>query len=162
MLGRLASTAAARLFVGAVYPTGLTLLIPLVLVRLAPASLDVAPAGSARALAWAAGVMVAASLLVSLSYTRSLAGSLKSLGRLTFAPGLLGLVFSVSGREAVLAYLGRTLPRFAEVEGLVALYLDRAVPSVRYLTVGFFVVGALLLFAGRQLDRSGSRATAPS
>lgn len=156
MLARLASTVAARLFVGTVYPTGLMLLIPLVLVRVAPAGLDVAPGGSARALAWAAGVMVAVSLLVSLSYTRSLAGSLKGLGRLTFAPGLLGLVFSVYGRDAVLAYLGRTLPRFAEVEGLVALYLDRAVPSVRYLTGGFFVVGALLLLAGRQLDRSGA------
>ena len=43
------------------------------------------------------------------------------------------------------------MPRFEEVRPAIDLYLDRAVPQVLYLTVGFFVAGGLLLVLGSRL-----------
>ena len=44
-----------------------------------------------------------------------------------------------------------TIPRFQEVRPAIELYLDRAVPQVLYLTVGFFAAGVLLLLLGSWL-----------
>ena len=44
-----------------------------------------------------------------------------------------------------------TVPTFEEVRPAIELYLDRAVPQVAYLTVGFFVAGVLLLVLGSRL-----------
>ena len=50
------------------------------------------------------------------------------------------------------------MPRFQEVRPAIELYLDRAVPQVIYLTVGFFVAGALLLILGSRLAPTRSPA----
>jgi type IV secretory pathway TrbD component len=143
--------------VGVAYPLGLTLLLPLPLLLLLPPDAVVGPAGSAPLIGGVATALVVASLLASLVYTHSLAGSLKTLGRLSFVPGLIGVVFWVVGREAVLGYAARVVPGFREVERAAQLYVDRAVPSVRWLTLAFFAVGVLLLLLGDRLAHWGSR-----
>jgi hypothetical protein len=99
-----------------------------------------------------------AALVVRLWVTRSLSGSLKALGLLTFLPGFVGILASIFGREWLLNRLAGTVPRFQEVRPAVELYLDRAVPQVIYLTVGFFVAGALLLLLGSRLTPRASSA----
>ena len=151
MVERVAGAVAWRLFVSAAYTTGLTLLIPFVLLRIQPAELKLVPVGTSPVLLWVAIGLMAAALIVRLWVTRSLSGSLKALGMLTFLPGFLGILFSLFGREWLLNQFADTVPRFQEVRPAIDLYLDRAVPQVVYLTVGFFVAGVLLLVLGSRL-----------
>ncbi len=149
--GRVAGAIAWRVFVSTAYTTGLTLLIPFVLLRIQPAELKLVPVGTSPVLLWVAiGLMVAA-LVVRLWATRSLSDSLKALGMLTFLPGFIGILFTLFGREWLLNRFADTVPRFQEVRPAIELYLDRAVPQVVYLTVGFFVAGVLLLVLGSRL-----------
>jgi hypothetical protein len=152
LLGRLL----ARAFVGIAYPLGLTLLLPLPLLTLLPAEVASGSAAQASLVGGVAAALVVGSLLASLAYTHSLGGSLKTLGRLTFLPGLVGLLLWVAGREPALDYAARVLPGFRRIEPVALAYVDRAVPSVRWLTIAFFCVGALLLLAGDRLAHRGT------
>jgi hypothetical protein len=147
-----------RLFVSAAYTTGLTLLIPYVVLRLQPEDLKLVPVGMSPVLLWIAiGLMVTA-LGVRLWATGSLSGSLRALGFLTFLPGFLGILFALFGREKLLERFAETVPRFQDARPAIELYLDRAVPQVVYLTVGFFVAGVVLILLGSRLaprDPSG-------
>jgi hypothetical protein len=138
-------------FVSLAYTTGLTLLIPFVALRIAPAELGRVPVASSPVLFWLAVALVGAALVVRLWATRSLSGSLSALGWHTFVPGFVGLLVGLFGREPTLARLATVVPRFEEVRPAAELYLDRAVPQVLYLTVGFFVAGILLLLLGGRL-----------
>jgi hypothetical protein len=149
--GRVAGAIAWRVFVSTAYTTGLTLLIPFVALRVQPADLQLVPVGTSPVLLWVAIGLMTAALVVRLWVTRSLSGSLKALGFLTFLPGFIGILASIFGREWLLSRLAGTVPRFQEVRPAIELYLDRAVPQVIYLTVGFFVAGALLLLLGSWL-----------
>ncbi len=146
-----AGAVAWRLFVSAAYTTGLTLLIPFIALRIQPAELQLVPVGTSPVLLWLAIGLMTAALIVRLWVTRSLGGTLRALGMLTFLPGFVGILFTLFGREVLLARFAETIPRFQDVRPAVELYLDRVVPQVLYLTVGFFVAGALLLFLGSRL-----------
>lgn len=140
-----------RLFVSTAYTTGLTLLIPYVVLRLQPADLRLVPVGMSPVLLWVAIGLMAAALVVRLWATHSLSGSLRALGFLTFLPGFVGILFTLFGREALLSRFAETVPRFQDARPAIELYLDRAVPQVLYLTVGFFVAGAVLIFLGSRI-----------
>jgi hypothetical protein len=155
LVERIAGAIAWRVFVSTAYTTGLTLLIPFVAVRIQPAELKLVPFGMSPILLWLAiGLMVSA-LIVRLCVTRSLSGTLKALGLMTFLPGFLGIVCALFGRDILLRRFAETIPRFQEVRPAIELYLDRVVPQVVYLTVGFFVAGALLLMLGSWLALEG-------
>jgi hypothetical protein len=66
-------------------------------------------------------------------------------------PGFVGTVVALFGRDWLVNRLATTVPKFEEVRPAVELYLDRVVPQVAYLTVGFFAAGALLLVLGSRL-----------
>jgi hypothetical protein len=146
-----AGAIAWRAFVSTAYTTGLTLLIPFVALRIQPTELRLVPVGTSPALLWIAIGLMASALVVRLCVTRSLSGSLRALGLLTFLPGFIGILCTLYGREVLLARFAETIPRFQEVRPAIELYLDRAVPQVLYLTVGFFVAGVLLLLLGSWL-----------
>lgn len=148
---RLAAAVAWRVYVSVAYTTGLTLLIPFVALRIVPEELGRVPVGTSPVLLWLAAGLVGSALGVRVWATRALGGSLSALGWHTFLPGLVGLLAAGFGREALLARLARVVPRFEEVRPAAELYLDRVVPQVRYLTVGFFVAGVVLLALGRWL-----------
>jgi hypothetical protein len=156
----IAGAVAWRVFVSTAYTTGLTLLIPYVWLRIQPAELRLVPVGTSPVLLWVAIGLMLAAFVVRLWATQSLSGSLRSLGWHTFVPGFIGIVATLFGRDVLLNWFARTVPRFPEVRPAVELYLDRAVPQVRYLTVGFFVAGVLLLLLGGGLaprkPRTGS------
>jgi hypothetical protein len=154
----IAGAVAWRVFVSTAYTTGLTLLIPYVALRIQPAELRLVPVGTSPVLLWVAIGLMTAALAVRLWATRSFSGSLRALGWLTFLPGFVGIVATLFGREALLNRFAETLPRFQEVRPAVELYLDRAVPQVLYLTVGFFVAGGLLLILGSRLAPRKPRA----
>jgi len=103
-------------------------------------------------LLWTAIALVLASVALTLIFTASLGRSLKMLGRVTFIPGFLGLVFTIFGRDIVLLYLASTVPAFVKIQQAVTFYLDTAVPKVRYLTFGFFMLGALLWLLGDKME----------
>ena len=151
LVERVAGAIAWRAFVSTAYTTGLTLLIPLVALRVQPAELKLVPVAMSPVLLWLAIGLMAAALIVRLWVTRSLSDSLKALGLLTFLPGFIGILASILGRDWLLNRFAGTVPRFQEVRPAVELYLDRAVPQVIYLTVGFFVAGVLLLVLGSRL-----------
>jgi hypothetical protein len=140
-----------RAFVSTAYTTGLTLLIPFVVLRVQPMELRLVPVGTSPALLWIAIGLMASALVVRLCMTRSLSGSLRALGLLTFLPGFIGILCTLYGREVLLTRFAETIPRFQEARPAIELYLDRAVPQVLYLTVGFFVAGVLLLLLGSWL-----------
>jgi lysylphosphatidylglycerol synthetase-like protein (DUF2156 family) len=99
LVERVAGAIAWRVFVSTAYTTGLTLLIPFVAVRIQPAELKLVPFGMSPILLWLAiGLMVSA-LIVRLCVTRSLSGTLKALGLMTFLPGFLGIVCALFGRD---------------------------------------------------------------
>ena len=148
---RVAGAIAWRLFVSAAYTTGLTLLIPFVVLRLQPEDLKLVPVGASPVLLWVAIGLMTTAFVVRLVVTRSLSDTLKALGMLTFLPGLVGIVVTIFGREWLLNRFADTVPRFQEVRPAVEVELDRAVPQVVYLTVGFFVAGVLLLVLGSRL-----------
>lgn len=147
-----------RLFVSASYTTGLTLLIPYVVLRLQPEDLKLVPVGMSPVLLWVALALMGAALVVRFWATRSLGGSLRALGFLTFLPGFVGIVCMLFGREALLSWFAATVPRFQDVQPAIELYLDRAVPQVLYLTVGYFVAGAALILLGSRLAPRGPSA----
>jgi hypothetical protein len=147
----MAGAIAWRVFVNTAYTTGLTLLIPFVALRVQPAGLELVPVGTSPVLLWFALGLMTTALVVRLSVTRSLSSSLKALGRLTFIPGFIGILASIFGREWLVNRLAGSVPRFQEIRPAVELYLDRVVPQVVYLTVGFFVAGMLLLLLGSRL-----------
>ena len=146
-----AGAIAWRAFVSTAYTTGLTLLIPFVVLRVQPTELRLVPVGTSPALLWIAIGLMASALVVRLLVTHSLSGSLRALGFLTFLPGLIGILCTLYGREVLLTRFAQTIPRFQEARPAIELYLDRAVPQVLYLTVGFFVAGVLLLLLGSRL-----------
>ena len=146
-----AGAVAWRLFVSTAYTTGLTLLIPFVALRIQPAELQLVPVGMSPVLLWIAIGLMTAALVVRLWVTRSLSGTLRALGWLTFLPGFIGILFAIFGREMLLTRFAETIPRFQEVRPAIELYLDRVVPQVLYLTVGFFVAGVLMLLLGSRL-----------
>lgn len=147
----IASGIAWRLFVSAAYTTGLTLLIPYVVFRLQPEDIRLVPVGLSPVLLWVAIGLMAAALVVRLWVTRDLGGSLRALGFMTFLPGLVGILFTLFGRETLLGRFAGTVPRFQDVRPAIELYLDRVVPQVLYLTVGFFVAGAALILLGSRI-----------
>ena len=151
LVERVAGAIVWRVFVSTAYTTGLTLLIPFVVLRVQPAELKLVPVAMSPVLLWVASGLMTAALVVRLWVTRSLSGSLKALGLLTFLPGFIGIFVTLFGRETLLSRLAQTLPRFQEARPVIEHYLDRAVPQVLYLTVGFFVAGALLLLLGSRL-----------
>src|SRR5262249_53576392 len=151
LVGRVVRAIAWRVFVSTAYTTGLTLLIPFVALRVQPVELELVPVGTSPALLWLAIGLMLAALIVRLWVSRSLSGSLKALGSLTFLPGFVGMVVWLFGREWLLNRFATTVPKFEEVRPAIELYLDRAVPQVAYLTVGFFVAGGLLLTLGSRL-----------
>jgi hypothetical protein len=63
----------------------------------------------------------------------------------------MGILFALFGRETLLSRFAETVPRFQDVRPAIELYLDRVVPQVVYLTVGFFVAGAALIFLGSRI-----------
>jgi len=148
LVGRVAGAIAWRVFVSTAYTTGLTLLIPFVALRVQPADLKLVPVGTSPVLLWLAIGLMLAAFIVRLWVSRSLGDSLKALGFLTFLPGLIGIFVWLLGREWLLSRLETTVPKFEDMRPAVELYLDRAVPQVAYLTVGFFVAGVLLLLLG--------------
>jgi hypothetical protein len=155
----LAGAVAWRVFVSTAYTTGLTLLIPFVALRLQPAELQLVPVGTSPMLLWLAIGLMTAALVVRLWVTRSLSSSLRALGLLTFLPGFIGILFAIFGRDMLMTRFSGTIPRFQEVRPAIELYLDRVVPQVLYLTVGFFVAGVLLILLGGRLapwEPSGS------
>jgi hypothetical protein len=154
----IAGAVAWRVFVSTAYTTGLTLLIPYVALRVQPAEIRLVPVGTSPVLLWVAIGLMTAALVVRLWATRSLSGSLQALGWHTFLPGFIGILATLFGREALMNRFAETLPRFQEVRPAVDLYLDRAVPQVLYLTVGFFVAGGLLLILGSRLAPRKPRA----
>ena len=158
LVERVAGALAWRVFVSTAYTTGLTLLIPFVALRVQPAELKLVPVAMSPVLLWFAIGLMTAALVVRLWVTRSLGGSLKALGMLTFLPGFIGILASIFGREWLLNRFADTVPRFQEVRPAIELYLDRAVPQVVYLTVGFFVAGVLLLMLGSRLAPAPSSA----
>ena len=147
----LTGAVAWRLFVSTAYTTGLTLLIPYVVIRLQPEDLKLVPIGTSPVLLWVALALMGAALVVRLWATHSLGGSLRALGFLTFLPGFVGIVCMLFGREALLSRFAETVPRFQDVRPAIELYLDPAVPQVLYLTVGYFVAGAALILLGSRL-----------
>jgi hypothetical protein len=151
LVGRVAGAIAWRVFVSTAYTTGLTLLIPFVALRVKPADLKLVPVGMSPVLLWLAIGLMLAALVVRLCVSHSLSDSLKALGFLTFLPGFVGIFVWLFGREWLLSRFEVTVPKFEEVRPAVELYLDRAVPQVAYLTVGFFVAGVLLLVLGSRL-----------
>ena len=140
-----------RLFISIVYITGLTLLIPFVFLFVFPESMDVVSPALSQALVWAAVCMVVVSFVVTVRYRKSVGVALKSLGRVTFIPGLIGIVFSMFGRDIILLYMAARIPAFEQVRELVELYLDNAVPKVRVLTFGFFILGTVLWLLGDKM-----------
>jgi len=153
-----AGAVAWRVFVSTAYTTGLTLLIPFVVLRIQPAELRLVPVGTSPLLLWVAIGLMTAALVVRVWVTRSLSGSLRALGWHTFLPGFIGILATLFGREVLLNRFAETAPRFQEVRPAIELYLDRAVPQVLYLTVGFFVAGVLLLLLGSGLAPRKPRA----
>jgi hypothetical protein len=151
LVERVAGAIAWRVFVSTAYTTGLTLLIPFVVLRVQPAELKLVPVGTSPVLLWLAIGLMAAAFIVRLWVSRSLSRSLKALGFLTFLPGFVGTVVALFGRDWLVNRLATTVPKFEEVRPAVELYLDRVVPQVAYLTVGFFAAGALLLVLGSRL-----------
>jgi hypothetical protein len=141
-----------RVLMSLLYITGLTLLIPFIFLFVFPEDSGVVAPVSSPILVWTAVVMVVISVLVTLAYRKSFGAALKSLGRITFIPGFIGLVFSIFGRDAVLLYLAGTVSGFQKVQNLLTLYVDNAVPKVRYLTLGFFVLGIVLWLMGDKLE----------
>jgi len=156
LLDRLARYVAWRVFISVVYITGLTLLIPLVFLYIFPDQVEGLVLAPSPVILWLSLAMVAAGFIVTLWHTKSLGGSLKSLGRITFVPGLIGLVFSFFGRDTMLLYLAGTLPKFQQAQPLLETYLDNAVPRVRFLTFSLFILGALLWFVGDKLERDAA------
>ena len=153
---RVAGAIAWRLFVSTAYTTGLTLLIPFVVLRLQPEDLKLVPVEASPVLLWVAIGLMTAAFIVRLVVTRSLSDTLKALGMLTFLPGFVGIVVAVFGRDWLLNRFADTVPRFHEIRPAVELYLDRAVPQVVYLTVGLFLAGVLWLVVGGRLAPSST------
>jgi hypothetical protein len=151
LVGRVAGAIAWRAFVSTAYTTGLTLLIPFVALRVQPAEIALVPVGMSPVLLWGAIGLMLSAFIVRLWASGSLSDSLKALGFLTFLPGFVGVMAWLFGREWLLTRFATTVPKFEEVRPAIELYLDRAVPQVAYLTVGFFVAGVLLLLLGSRL-----------
>jgi hypothetical protein len=151
LVKRVAGAIAWRVFVSTAYTTGLTLLIPFVVLRLQPEDLKLVPVGTSPMLLWVAIGLLVVAFIVRLWATGSLSDTLKGLGFLTFLPGFVGILVWLFGRDWLLNRFATTVPTFEEVRPAIELYLDRAVPQVAYLTVGFFVAGVLLLVIGSRL-----------
>jgi hypothetical protein len=141
-----------RVIISVLYITGLTLLIPFVFLFVFPQEYDIVSPATSPVLIWSAMFMILVSIFVTVMYKKSLGAAFKSLGRVTFIPGFIGLIFSIFGRDVVLLYLAGTIPAFQKVQSLLTLYVDAAVPRVRYLTLGFFVLGVVLWLMGDKLE----------
>ncbi len=152
LVRRIVEHVAWRLFISVVYITGLTMLIPFIFFVVFPSDLGVVSSSTPTTLVWTAASMIIISFFVTLAYQKSLGRSLKALGRVTFIPGLIGLVFSMFGRDLLLLYFAGTNPAFVQIKQLIELYIDTAVPRVRYLTFAFFVLGMVLWLVGDKLE----------
>jgi hypothetical protein len=153
LLERIFSRIAWQVIVGLVYIGGLSMLIPAAYLYVFPQELNIVSPVTSPAVLWTAVGMVVVGFFVTLWHTKGLGLAFKSLGRITFIPGLIGLIMSVFGRDLVLLYLAGTIPKFETIRTILTSYLDNAVPRVRYLTMSFFVLGIVLWLIGDKLVR---------
>jgi hypothetical protein len=153
----LIESAVSRIFwqviVGLIYIGGLSMLIPAAFLFVFPQELNLVSAITSPVLLWVAVGLVVVSFAVTLWHTQGLGKAFKSLGRITFIPGLIGLVMSIFGRDLFLLYFASTVPAFEQLRTILTSYLDNAVPRVRYLTLSFFVLGIVLWLIGDKLER---------
>ena len=131
---------------GIFYVTGLTLLFPfLFFLQLAGPS--------------SPNFLIAAIILITISFFGflgrygNLAGTLKTLGRITLIPGLLGIFFSVFGRRIIVSVLeGQQLAQGVLLT--LISYVENAVPKVLALTVLYIVLGIFMWWIGSKFERN--------
>ena len=152
IIERVMSDIVWRFIVAIVYVGGLSLLIPAAFLYVFPPELKILAPTTSPTILWTAVIMVLAGFFITLYHTKTIAKAFKSLGRITFIPGMIGLVMSFFGRDLVLLYLAGTVPGFTRIQMMLTAYLDNAVPRVRYLTLSFFVLGIVLWLIGDKLE----------
>ncbi|MEM4369122.1 MAG: hypothetical protein QXU88_02255, partial [Candidatus Woesearchaeota archaeon] len=132
--------AIARYLARLAYVTGLTALIPLVVIQT-----HFAPRAFTASIA-----LVGIAILIMLMVEGSFGQTVKRLGLMTFVPGILAILFILFGKEVILMPL---VDYFPAVGPAIAAYLERTVPSVTVLAISFFVIGFILWRVGSVLTK---------
>jgi len=137
----------------ALYISGLTLLIPALLVLVLPEELAPIALASSPVLFAAAAFLIVISVFGLHAHYRTMRSTLLHLGLSTLIPGGLAIAFTLVQREFVFGLAESYIPGFVAIKPLVIEYVDRSVPKIIALAVAFALLGVVLMWLSRWLSR---------
>ena len=127
------------------YVAGLTLLFPFLYFLALPGA-------TSPVILAVAAVLIVLSFLGFLWQEGRLGRALKSLSKITLIPGIIGVLFSLLGREIFVNYVKA---KFAAPDPVMSLFIgniDQAVPKIQALTVVYILLGVFLWFLGDKFE----------
>ncbi|MBI4145081.1 hypothetical protein HY493_02640 [Candidatus Woesearchaeota archaeon] len=127
------------------YVTGLTLLFPFLYFLALPGA-------TSPILLVTAVVLVVLSFFGFVWNEGSINKALKTLSRITLIPGMIGVLFSVFGRDVILGYIQSKFVATPSIFTFVISNLETAVPKIRVLTVVYILLGIFLWFIGDRFE----------
>ena len=128
-----------------VYVTGLTLLFPFLFFLSIPGA-------TSPILLTTALVLVVVSFFGFVWQEGKMGAALKTLSKITLIPGMIGVMFSLFGKEVVVAYVQSNLLVPAFFMEIFISNLESAVPKIRVLTVVYILLGIFLWFIGDRFE----------
>lgn len=153
-----------RIIFGFFFMTGLSALIPFVLVLKLPEQISYLGGmltGDGYFILVVAAVLIFISVFGVFLYRKTWSKTLFSLGLMSFGPGLISLLISFFGKKPLVILLSK-IPEYDAVQSLAINYLDRTLPQLWYLTAAYISLGMILIYIsymieGKDLKRKKSR-----
>jgi hypothetical protein len=127
-----------RYLAQAAYFAGLMALVPLVII----------PTAKSPTYVSAAMGLIIFAILILFIQKGSLGLTIRTLGRLTTFSGILAVLFLMFGREASVNFVSGVSSVLAP---LIRGYIEKSVPSVWLLALGFLIIGIVLWGAGGKM-----------
>lgn len=128
-----------------VYVTGLTLLFPFLFFLSLPGA-------TSPILLTIAVVLIVVSFFGFVWQEGRIGAALKTLSKITLIPGMIGVLFSIFGRDVVISYVQSKLLVPTLFMTLFINNIETAVPKIRVLTVVFILLGIFLWFLGDRFE----------
>jgi len=129
------------------YLSGLALIIPLSIIIVFS---KFVVAGSVLKLLTTAVLLICAGAAMMYFATRSESRTLRSLGITTLIPALLSVLLMFVNQQLVFATISFYVRDFQKVEPFIQRYLEQRVPHSLFLTVGYLIVGIILIYLSKR------------
>ena len=145
-------TIIANLIAHFLFFTGLSVLIPFVALLGVPTGMIFVNKPLVQ-MALVALIFILASIVILYYYSHSLGRTFTNLGIITFFSGGIGILFSIYSKDVIFQVLQKHISMFDKIQPILDAYINHSLPKVRILTIGYIVLGIILLMIGHSINK---------